>query len=95
MYKLEFKKCVKKDLKNIPKPQLLFIKESLETFVKNFNQKYEKKLLKLGKIKKLQGQQETFYRLRLRRYRVIYQKKDNILVILVLSIKSRENSYKK
>ena len=94
LYKLEFKKSVKKDLKNISKSQLLFIKESLETFVKNFNPKYEKELLKSGKIKKLQGQKETFYRLRLRTYRVIYQKKDDVLIILVLSIKSREDAYK-
>jgi mRNA interferase RelE/StbE len=55
----------------------------------------ENKLLKSGKIKKLQGQKETFYRLRLRTYRVIYQKKDDVLIILVLSIKSREEAYKK
>jgi mRNA interferase RelE/StbE len=95
LYKLEFKKSVKKDLKNISKSQLLFIKESLETFVQNFNLKYEKELLKSGKIKKLQGQKETFYRLRLRTYSVIYQKKDDVLIILVFSIKSREDAYKK
>ncbi len=95
MYDLEFKASVKKDFKRIAKPDILFIKESLLTFAKHFSTAYENELLKTGKIKKLQGSEETLYRLRLRRYRVIYKKEDDRLVILVLSVKSREGAYRR
>lgn len=95
MYTLEFKSNVKKDFKHISKADIAFIKESLSTFVTAFNSAYEQELLKIGKIKKLQGEVETLYRLKLRRYRVIYKKENDILVILVLSVKSREGAYRK
>jgi len=47
-----------------------------------------------GKIKKLQGQKEELYRLKLRSYRIIYKKYENRLVILVVHITTRENAYK-
>ena len=92
MYSLEFKASVKKDFKNIAKSDILFIKESLYMFVKNFNHSYEQELMKMGKIKKLQGVVQELYRLKLRRYRVIYKKESDRLVILVLSVKSREGA---
>mgnify|MGYP001817167372 FL=1 len=95
MYTLSFKSSVKKDFRHISKADIGFIKESLVTFVATFETTYEQELLKTGKIKKLQGEVETLYRLKLRRYRVIYKKENNVLVILVLSVKSRENSYRK
>lgn len=95
MYRLEFKSSVKKDFKNIDKSDIRFIKESLTKFVELFSNEYEQELLQTSKIKKLQGQSEELYRLKLRRYRVIYKKEDDLLIILVLSVKSRENSYKK
>lgn len=94
MYELSFKNSVKKDFKHISKTDIGFIRESLYAFVKAFNSAYEQELLKLGKIKKLQGEVETLYRLRLRRYRVIYKKENDSLVILVLSVKSREGAYR-
>lgn len=75
-------------------PNIKYIKNSLEEFAKNFSPSYEKEMLKTAKIKKLQGQDETLYRLRLRRYRVIYKKEDEKLITLVLRVKSRENVYK-
>ncbi len=94
MYSLEFKVSVKKDFKRISKSDTLFIKNSLLTFVENFSKDYEQKLLQSGKIKKLVGQKETLYRLKLRRYRVIYKKENNRLVILILTISTREGAYK-
>ncbi len=94
MYSLEFKASVKNDFKNISKTDILFIKKSLFTFVQNFSSAYEQELMKSGKIKKFQGQKETLYRLRLRRYRVIYKKENDRLVILVLSVSSRQGAYK-
>lgn len=95
MYTLEFEKPVKKDFKNINISDIRFIKESLYDFVENFSFEFEQELLKTGKIKKLQGMNEELYRLKLRTYRVIYKKEEDRLIILVVTIKSRENSYKK
>ncbi|MBU0923958.1 type II toxin-antitoxin system RelE/ParE family toxin [bacterium] len=95
MYALEFEKPVKKDFKNINISDIRFIKESLYSFVENFSFEFEQELLKTGKIKKLQGLNEELYRLKLRTYRVIYKKEEDRLIILVVSVKSRENSYKK
>lgn len=95
MYTLEFEKSVKKDFKNINISDIKFIKESLFSFIENFSFEFEQELLKTGKIKKLQGMDEELYRLKLRTYRVIYKKEEDRLIILVVSVKSRENSYKK
>jgi len=95
MYTLEFEKSVKKDFKNINISDIKFIKESLYDFVNGFSHEFEQELLKMGKIKKLQGLNEDLYRLKLRSYRVIYKKEEDKLIILVVSVKSRENSYKK
>lgn len=95
MYTLEFEKSVKKDFKNINISDIKFIKESLFSFIENFSFEYEQELLSTGKIKKLQGMDDELYRLRLRTYRVIYKKEEDRLIILVVSVKSRENSYKK
>ena len=95
MYLLEFEKSVKKDFKNINISDIKFIKDSLYNFVENFSFEYEQELLKTGKIKKLQGMDEELYRLKLRTYRVIYKKEEDRLIILVVAVKSRENSYKK
>lgn len=95
MYSLEFKAGVKKDLNKINISDLRFIKESLYQFTDMFSSEYERELLKMGKIKKLKGLEEELYRLKLRTYRVIYKKENDKLIILVLSVKSRENFYKK
>ena len=95
MYSLEFEKSVKKDFKKINISDVKFIKESLFTFIQNFSSSYEQELLKMKKIKKLKGLEEELYRLKLRTYRMIYKKENDKLIILVLSVKSRENSYKK
>jgi mRNA interferase RelE/StbE len=94
LYQLELKSSVKKDFKHIDIADVKIIKESLYLFVENFSFEYEQELLKTGKIKKMQGFSEELYRLKLRQYRVIYTKENDKLIILVLSIKSRENSYK-
>lgn len=95
MYSLEFKKSVNKDFKNINISDIKFIKESLYDFINNFSSNFEQELLRTGKIKKMQGLDEELYRLKLRSYRVIYKKENDKLIILVVTVKSRENSYKK
>ena len=95
MYTLFFKSSVNKDFGHIAKADIGFIKASLLTFAERFDHDYEQALMQNGKIKKLQGESETLYMLRLRRYRVIYKKEDDRLVLLILSVKSREGAYRK
>ena len=95
MYSVVYKKTAIKDFKRIDKTNLKYLTDLILEFTNNFSFEYEQELLKTGKIKKLQGMDEELYRLRLRTYRVIYKKEEDRLIILVVSVKSRENSYKK
>ncbi|MFA5234897.1 MAG: hypothetical protein WC390_10905 [Sulfurimonas sp.] len=94
MYEIDFATTAKKDFKVIDKADITFIRDSLYDFAQNFNAEYEKSLMQSGKIKKLKGQKEIIYRLKLRMYRVIYKKYENKLVILVLHVTTRESAYK-
>ena len=95
MYSVVYQKTAIKDFKRIDKSNLKYITDSILKFTNNFSFEYEQELLKTGKIKKLQGMNEELYRLKLRTYRVIYKKEEDRLIILVVAVKSRENSYKK
>lgn len=53
----------------------------------------EKELIKITKIKALQGEYKGLYRLRLRTYRLIYEKQNDKLVILVLRVSHRKDIY--
>lgn len=94
MYIIKFNHSSKKELKSIDKHQQSFIINSLEEFTHNFSSQYEITLLKTGKIKKLKGQKEPIYRLKLRSYRVIYKKYKDKFMILVLHVTTRESAYK-
>ena len=92
-WKLKFKNSVKKDFNNIGFLESAKIMKSLNDFIENFSEDQERILLKNGNIKRLKGSLEGCYRLRLRTYRVIYEKKENELIILVLRIGSRGDVY--
>ena len=94
LYTINFTNPSRKDLKKIDKSHQLFIKKSLVDFASNFNDEYEVALMKKGIIKKLKGQNEDIYRLKLRSYRVIYKVENDVLIILVLNITTREGAYK-
>ena len=95
MYTIEFDNVSKKDFKKIDKHNRVFILDSLDDFINNFSSEYETALMSSGNIKKLKGQKEVLYRLRLRSYRVIYKKYEDKLVILVVHITTRESAYRK
>ena len=94
LYIISFTNSSKKDLKNIDISGKLFIIDRLKDFVNKFDNDYEILLMKKGIIKKLQGQKEILYRLKLRSYRVTYKKEKDKLIILVLSVTTREGAYK-
>jgi mRNA interferase RelE/StbE len=93
-YNLEFDKKASKDILSLNKSTRNFILDELEIFINNFDEDYEKELMKITKIKALQGEFKGLYRLKLRTYRVIYEKIGNKLLILVLRVSHRKDVYR-
>lgn len=92
-YNLEFDKKASKDILALDKSTQNFILDELESFINYFDEDFEKELIKLTKIKALKGEFKGLYRLKLRTYRVIYEKKNNQLIILLLRVSLRKNVY--
>lgn len=93
-YSLEFDKKASKELLSLDKSIRNFILSELESFISNFDENYEKELIRVSKIKALKGEYKGLYRLKLRTYRVIYEKINNKFIILVLRVSHRKNVYK-
>jgi mRNA interferase RelE/StbE len=93
-YSLDFDKKASKDLLSLDKSVRNFILDELEIFINNFDEDYEKELIKIKKIKSLQGEFKGLFRLRLRTYRIIYEKQNDKLIILVLRVSHRKDAYK-
>ena len=92
-YSLYFDKKASKDLLSLDKSVRNFILDEIEIFINNFDDTYEKELIKITEIKALQGEYKGLYRLRLRTYRLIYEKKNDKLIILVLRVSHRKDIY--
>lgn len=88
MYKLKFLTSAIKELKKIDFVAQAMIKKKLEKFVEN------PEAMK-GAVKPLKGQFKGKFRLRLGRYRVIYQKQDDVMIILVVRVGPRKGVYDK
>jgi len=86
MYKLDFLKSAIKELKKLDFVIQQRIKERLELFVQKPGQ-FKKD------IKPLAGKFKNKFRLRIGRYRVIYQKQDDKLIILIVRIGHRKSVY--
>ncbi len=86
MYEIQFKKSVSKDLKNIDKSKIRLILKEIEK-LKNGIENNEK-------IIKLEGN-NPYFRLRVQDYRIIFEKQDDVLVILVIKIGHRKDIYKR
>ena len=82
-YKLTFKKSVSKDLRSIPKKDVPKILHCIESLVDNPRAE--------GCIK-LSGQDN--YRIRQGAYRIVYEIRDEILVVNVIKVAHRSNVYK-
>lgn len=84
MYKIKLSKLAIKDLKKIAKSELKKISAKMDKLAKNPRSKNSKKLIN----------QKNLFRIRSGDYRIIYQIKDSILLILVVKIGHRKNIYK-
>lgn len=93
-WRLKFKDSVKSDFQQIDFFEAKKILKSLNDFVSNFSDEQERILLKSGSIKKLKGNLDGCYRLRLRTYRVIYKKNLEEFIILVVRVGHRRNIYR-
>jgi mRNA interferase RelE/StbE len=71
----------------------VFLVQSLALFIEKYDNIYEVEMMKQSKIKKLQGEWSGFYRLRLRDYRVIYEKINDQLVIHIIRVAHRKEVY--
>ena len=82
-YKLTFKKSVSKDLRNIPKKDVPKILNCIESLTDNPRAE--------GCIK-LSGQEN--YRVRQGSYRIVYEIRDEVLIVNVIKVAHRSNVYK-
>ena len=86
MYKLEFLTSAKKEFKKLELPIQKLIKEKLILLSSNPD------ILK-NNIKALKGNHKGKFRLRIQQYRVIYQIKDDKLIITIVRIGHRKEVY--
>jgi mRNA interferase RelE/StbE len=92
-YHLTFHPAAKKELYKLDHQAKIFIVQSLELFISTYDNTYESEMMKQSKIKKLKGEWKGFYRLRLRNYRVIYEKINEELVIHIVRVAHRKEVY--
>ena len=86
MYSIEFKNSVKKDLKNIDKSKVKTILRAIESLKTGIDDKEN--------VIKLKGD-NPYYRLRTGDYRIVFEKFDDRLVILVVKVGHRKEIYNK
>jgi len=86
-YELQFKKIFLKRLRQVPKFVYVQIVEYLEKL-----KKFDLAVKELD-IKKLSGYKQR-YRLRIGKYRILFDKYDDKLIIIVIDIGSRGDIYK-
>ena len=83
-YRVEFAKRVRKDFKGLPKDDANRILRKIESLSNNPRPSESKKLTN-----------DESYRIRIGNYRVIYDIKDEILVVLVLKVGNRKDVYRR
>jgi mRNA interferase RelE/StbE len=92
-YTLEFHPAAKKELDKLDQQTKVYVVQSLSLFIEAYSPEYEHELMLQSKVKKLKGEWKGFYRLRLRNYRVIYEKIQDRLVIHIVRVAHRREVY--
>lgn len=85
-YQIEFVKSARKEFEGLPKKIQDRVVESLGFLAKN-------PFSELLRVKKLKGA-EALYRVRVSDYRVVYEVKKDVLLILVIKIGHRREVYR-
>jgi mRNA interferase RelE/StbE len=85
-YELFFEEKAFKEFKKIDRPYQKLIKKKLDLLAENYN------TLK-NKLKPLKGKYE-YYRLRVGNYRIIFNKDDEKLIIVIVRIGHRKEIYR-
>lgn len=83
-YTIQFRPAVEKNLRTLPKKELVRIKRKIDTLAENLPDQA---------ITKMKGKNK-FHKIRVGDYRIIYEIHDDILVILVVKIGHRKDVYK-
>jgi len=86
MYELNFLSSAKKEFKKLDSVAQKIIKEKLLLLIEN------PEILK-NNIKALKGEYKGKFRLRINQYRVVFQVKEDVLVIVVIRIGHRKEVY--
>ncbi len=86
MYKLFFEKEAKRDFEKLPKPVQKIIRDKLKILSE------DPQLLK-NNIKPLKGKYRGLKRLRVGKYKIIFEEKENELIILIIRIAHRGEIY--
>jgi mRNA interferase RelE/StbE len=81
-YSLQFKKSVTKDLRSIPNQDVKRILSRIEALAEDPRGPGAKKLTNL-----------ELYRIRVGRYRVLYEIRDDVLVVIVILVAHRSGAY--
>jgi mRNA interferase RelE/StbE len=84
-YAIKFRPSVEKNLRTLPRKELIKIKRKLEALAENLPDQA---------ITKMKGNNE-FHKIRAGDYRIIYEIHDDTLVILVAKIGHRKDIYKR
>ena len=85
MYKIQVEKKAQKDLDAIPEKFRKAIYEKVKSLAENPRPEG---------VKKLKGNKSTEYRIRHGDYRIIYEIKDHVLIILIVKVGHRRNIYR-
>lgn len=86
-YKVEFARSARKEFERLPAKLQLKATEALKLLAQN-------PFSELLKVKKLKGA-DNLYRIRLGDYRVVYEIRNNELIVLVIKIGNRREVYKR
>ncbi len=84
-YAIKFRPSVEKDIRHLPKKELIRIKRKIESLAENLPDEA---------TTKMKGN-NNFHKVRIGDYRIVYEIHDDVLVILVVKIGHRKDIYKK